>query len=104
MPHEGDKIHIPLKTKDAIADLLKVKPTKDMPKPGANPTGPRMKDKTRCEKCGGSAIADHRIAEWRKMIEAGEAMPYYFVSCDHTTDITPSEEGKARLRVAILNR
>lgn len=32
MPREGNKIHIPLKTKDAIAGLMKVKPTADMPR------------------------------------------------------------------------
>lgn len=50
MPNEGHKIKIPLKTKDAIADLLKVVPTADMPTPGANPTGPvkkKRKVKTR---------------------------------------------------------
>jgi hypothetical protein len=35
MPHPGDKIHIPLKTDEALRALLKVKPTKDMPRPGA---------------------------------------------------------------------
>ena len=33
--HPGDKIHIPLKTDNALRALLKVKPTKDMPRPGA---------------------------------------------------------------------
>jgi hypothetical protein len=35
MPHPGDKIHIPLKTDEALRLALKVKPTKDMPRPGA---------------------------------------------------------------------
>jgi hypothetical protein len=30
-------IRIPLATDDALAVLLRVKPTKDMPRPGANP-------------------------------------------------------------------
>jgi hypothetical protein len=34
MPHPGDKVHIPLKTDDALRAFLKVKPTKDMPRPG----------------------------------------------------------------------
>ena len=43
MPHPGDNIHIPLKTDEALRLALKVKPTKDMPRPGANPTKPKMK-------------------------------------------------------------
>jgi len=39
MPKPGDAIHIPLKTNDALRLLMKVKPTDDMPRPGANPTG-----------------------------------------------------------------
>jgi hypothetical protein len=35
MPHPGDKIHIPLKTDEALRLALQVKPTKDMPRPGA---------------------------------------------------------------------
>lgn len=35
MPHPGDKIHIPLPEDEAIRLALKVKPTKDMPRPGA---------------------------------------------------------------------
>jgi hypothetical protein len=42
----GNKVHIPLSEQDAIAGLLKVKPTKDMPRPGANPTG-KKKAKTK---------------------------------------------------------
>ena len=42
MPHPGDNIHIPLKTDEALRLALKVKPTKDMPRPGANPTKPKM--------------------------------------------------------------
>ena len=39
MPKPGNAIHIPLKEADALRALLKVKPTADMPRPGANPTG-----------------------------------------------------------------
>ncbi len=39
MARPGDKIHIPLPEDEAIRGLFKVKPTKDMPRPGANPTG-----------------------------------------------------------------
>jgi hypothetical protein len=35
MPHPGNKIHIPLPFNDAVRGLLKVKPTEDMPRPGA---------------------------------------------------------------------
>lgn len=35
VPRPGDAIHIPLKTDEALRALLKVKPTADMPRPGA---------------------------------------------------------------------
>lgn len=35
MPKPGDTIHIPLKEREALAGLLAVRPTKDMPRPGA---------------------------------------------------------------------
>jgi hypothetical protein len=35
VPHPGDKIHIPLPFEETVRGLLKVKPTKDMPRPGA---------------------------------------------------------------------
>jgi hypothetical protein len=41
VPHPGDKIHIPLPFKEAVRGLLKVKPTQDMPRPGAQPTKPK---------------------------------------------------------------
>lgn len=37
MPKQGDAIHIPLSTESAIKLAFKVKPTADMPRPGANP-------------------------------------------------------------------
>jgi hypothetical protein len=43
VPRPGNNIHIPLETDEAICLLLKVKPTKDMPRPGTNPTKPRAK-------------------------------------------------------------
>jgi hypothetical protein len=45
MPHFGNKIHIPLPFDEAMRGLLKVKPTKDMPRPGAQPTKPKKKTK-----------------------------------------------------------
>lgn len=39
MSKPGDKIHIPLHERDALRGLLAVKPTADMPRSGANPTG-----------------------------------------------------------------
>ena len=36
MPHPGKAVHIPLETDTAIGLLLRVKPTKDMPRPGTN--------------------------------------------------------------------
>jgi hypothetical protein len=41
MPHPGDKIHIPLKTDEALRLALQVKPTKDMPRPGATKAKPK---------------------------------------------------------------
>jgi hypothetical protein len=38
MAKPGDNIHIPLKTDEALRLLLKVKPTAEMPRPGASPT------------------------------------------------------------------
>jgi hypothetical protein len=35
VPHPGNKIHIPLRFEETVRGLLKVKPTKDMPRPGA---------------------------------------------------------------------
>lgn len=35
MAKPGDPIHIPLTEQDALAGLLKVKPTAGMPRPGA---------------------------------------------------------------------
>ena len=44
--HPGDKIHIPLKTDEALRLALHVKPTKDMPRPGASKTkGQKLKKK-----------------------------------------------------------
>jgi hypothetical protein len=36
MPRPGDKIHIPLPEEEALRLALQVKPTKDMPRPGAS--------------------------------------------------------------------
>jgi hypothetical protein len=35
VPHPGNKIHIPLDEKTAVKAFFKVKPTEDMPRPGA---------------------------------------------------------------------
>jgi hypothetical protein len=43
VPRTTDNIHIPLDTDTAISLLLRVKPTADMPRPGASPTGPKRK-------------------------------------------------------------
>jgi hypothetical protein len=47
MPHPGDKIRIPLFENEALRLFGKVKPTKDMPRPGANPTKPKKKARTK---------------------------------------------------------
>jgi hypothetical protein len=46
MPRTADNVHIPLPESEAIRLLLQVKPTADMPRPGANPTGPKKKRAT----------------------------------------------------------
>ena len=38
VPRPGDNIHIPLAEREALAALLAVKPTADMPRPGASRT------------------------------------------------------------------
>jgi hypothetical protein len=45
MPKPGDTIHIPLSEREALAGLLRVKPTEGMPRPGANPTGKKKAKK-----------------------------------------------------------
>lgn len=47
VPHPGNKIHIPLPEREAVRLLGKVKPTADMPRPGASK--PKAK-KTVCRK------------------------------------------------------
>ena len=44
------KIRIPLPEKEALSLLFKVKPTADMPRPGANPTEPKKVKKRKREK------------------------------------------------------
>ena len=45
MGKPGNKIHIPTSTNKALAALLKVKPTPDMPRPGAHPSKPKKRTK-----------------------------------------------------------
>lgn len=45
MAKPGDLIRIPLPEKQALSLLLKVKPTADMPRPGAHPGKPKRKRK-----------------------------------------------------------
>jgi hypothetical protein len=47
MPKPGDNIHIPLPERDALAGLLRVKPTADMPRPGAQAMTAKRKAKPR---------------------------------------------------------
>ena len=49
-PVDGDKIHIPLPEDEALRGLFKVKPTKDMPRPGADPTGKKKAGKKSAKK------------------------------------------------------
>jgi hypothetical protein len=43
MPRPGDNVHIPLPEAEALRLLLKVKPTDQMPRPGANPMKAKRK-------------------------------------------------------------
>jgi hypothetical protein len=45
MPKPGDTLRIPLPERDALAGLLKVKPTEKMPRPGTNPGGKKKPKK-----------------------------------------------------------
>lgn len=45
MPKPGDTIHIPLTEDRAVALLGRVKPTADMPRPGAHPTKAKRKQR-----------------------------------------------------------
>jgi hypothetical protein len=47
VPRPGDAIHIPLKTDEALRALLKVKPTADMPRPGATKKAVKAKKASR---------------------------------------------------------
>jgi hypothetical protein len=49
MAKPGDNIQIPLPEREALALLLKVKPTDDMPRPGAQATG-KPKRKARAKR------------------------------------------------------
>jgi hypothetical protein len=43
VPHPGNTIHIPLPEAEALRLLLQVKPTAEMPRPGARASGPKKK-------------------------------------------------------------
>jgi len=42
MARPGNTVHVPLKTDDFVSLLVRVKPTADMPRPGAHPTKSKM--------------------------------------------------------------
>jgi len=46
----GHNIKIPLGETEALAGLLAVRPTADMPRPGTNPTGKKKKRKKVAER------------------------------------------------------
>jgi hypothetical protein len=50
MANKGNTIHIPLSEQEALAGFLKVKPTEDMPRPGANPTSNKKAKKKKAAK------------------------------------------------------
>ncbi|MBI2820103.1 MAG: hypothetical protein HYX73_09005 [Acidobacteria bacterium] len=50
MGRPGDKIHIPAPTDKAIATLLMVKPTSDMPRQGAHPFKAKKASKPRSKR------------------------------------------------------
>ena len=43
VPRPGNNVHIPLPEAEALRLLLRVKPTADMPRPGANPMKAKRK-------------------------------------------------------------
>jgi hypothetical protein len=43
VPRPGDNIHIPLAESEALGLMFQVKPTADMPRPGAHATGPKKR-------------------------------------------------------------
>lgn len=47
VPRPGNNVKIPLPFREALRGLLKVKPTDDMPRPGAHPTAPKKKRTTK---------------------------------------------------------
>ena len=47
MAKPATNIHIPLKTNEAIALIARVKPTKDMPRPGASKVKAKPKKRVR---------------------------------------------------------
>lgn len=49
MPKRTEPLRIPLSERDALAGLLAVEPTKDMPRPGANPTGKKKRTKKKAK-------------------------------------------------------
>jgi hypothetical protein len=58
VPRPGKTIRIPLKTDEALRELLKVKPTKDMPRPGAAKKGKARPTKMRTKR------ADKQPGRW----------------------------------------
>jgi len=52
MGKPGNKIHIPLPEKEALSLLLKVKPTADMPRPGAQESKPKKAAKRKAKRKG----------------------------------------------------
>ncbi len=47
VPKPGDNVHIPLPEHEAIRLAMLVKPTADMPRPGAHAMGPKKPRKTK---------------------------------------------------------
>ena len=45
VPKPGDNVHIPLSEREALAGLLKVKPTTDMPRPSTHKPAKKRKAK-----------------------------------------------------------
>jgi hypothetical protein len=43
VPHPGDNVRIPLNEREALRLMLQVKPTAEMPRPGANPMKTKKK-------------------------------------------------------------
>ena len=78
----GDTVHIPLSEREALAGLMAVKPTQEMPRPGTNPgkkkpkkqrsAGHRLEPSRSLELQRRSGTAEVRIRHLRMLVFIGQ--------------------------------